>query len=91
MPTIQWSLDFGDLLILVISLVFIPVTRSLITTLWMVRDSVRDLTHIVVGEANDPASGLTGRVAELSKESTRHRNWLIRLSTEHGSKMEDRS
>ena len=30
-------------------------------------------------------------IAELRKESTRHRNWLIRLSAEQGMKVEDRS
>lgn len=91
MPEISWSIDLGGLIMAVIALVFVPVTKSLITTLWSVRNAVEELTMAVFGTEKDRSVGVIAHIAELRKESTRHRNWLIRLSAEQGMKIEDRS
>lgn len=91
MPEIHWSLDVGDLLIVLIGLVLIPVTRTLINTMWSVREAIQELTMAVFGSDKEPGSGIIAHVSELQRESARHRNWLIKLSAETGVKQEDRS
>lgn len=91
MPVIQWSLDIGDVVITLIALVFIPVTKLLIRTLYAVREAVQELTIAVFGTKQDPSIGMVAHIAELRKETVRHRNWLTRLSAETGSKIEERS
>ena len=91
MPHIEWSIDLGGVIMTVIAVICIPVTRSLISTLWAVREAVAELTVAVFGTDKDRSIGLVAHLAELKKESVRHRNWLIKLSTETGSKIEDRT
>lgn len=91
MPDLYWSLDLGDLVIAVIALVFIPVTKLLICTMREVRKAVQELTIAVFGSEKDPSIGIIAHIAELRKETARHRNWLTRLSSEAGSKIEERS
>ena len=89
--TFDGMIHLGDVIVALIGLVLIPVVRSLITTLWAMRESLRDLHFIVVGTEKDPTTGLVGDVASLKKESQRHRNWLIEIRAEQGMKLDDRS
>ena len=91
MPQLEWVVDVGDLVIALIGLVLIPLMRMLMTTLWSVRDAVRELTLIVVGSDKNPEAGLIGEVSSLKKESQRHRTWLIELQAEQGVRRDDRS
>lgn len=91
MPSVNWSLDIGDLVIVFIAVVLIPVTKLLIRTMYSVREAVQELTVAVFGSKQDPSIGLVAHIAELRKETIRHRNWLTRISAETGSKIEDRS
>lgn len=90
MPSIEWSIDLGGVIMAVIALVFIPIARSLISTLWSVREAVTELTVAVFGTEKDRSIGIVAHLAELKKESMKHRNWLIQLSADSGSKIEDR-
>lgn len=91
MPQVNWSVDLGDLVVAVLGLVFIPVTRALIRTLWSVRMAVEELTVAVFGTEKDRSIGIIAHVADLRKEHKRHRNWLFQIASDIGSKLEDRS
>ena len=91
MPEIKWSIDLGGLIMAAIALVFIPVTKSLLRTLWEVRTAVENLTTAVFGTEQDRSIGIVAHLAELKKESTRHRNWLIEIQSGLGLHRKDRS
>ena len=91
MPHISWSIDLGGLIMAIIAVIFIPVTKSLIKTMWSLRIAVTELTIAVFGTEKDRSIGVIAHIAELKKETLRHRNWLIQLASDTGSKIEDRS
>lgn len=91
MPQVNWSIDIGGIIMAVVALVFIPITRTLVTTLWAMRDTVRDLGHIVVGSRDDDSSALVTRMKSTEHEIRRHRDRLINLESKTGLKIQDRS
>lgn len=91
MPHVNWSIDLGGMIMAVVALVFIPITRTLITTMWAMRDTLRDLGHIVIGTREDDSSALVTRMRAQEHEIRRHRDRLINLEAETGAKIQDRS
>ena len=91
MPHINWSIDVGGIIMAAMALVLVPVTKMLVTTLWAMRDTVRDLGHIVVGAHSDDSSALLPRMKAVEHEIKRHRDRLILIESEAGLKIQDRT
>jgi len=91
MPHVDWSIDIGGIIMAVIALVFIPITRTLVTTMWAMRDTVRDLGHIVIGTTENDSLALVTRMKSTEHEIRKHRDRLINLEAEAGVKIQDRS
>ena len=91
MPHIDWSIDLGGLIMVLIAAVFIPITRMLVLALWDMRDTVRDISHIVIGTRDDDSTALVTRVKSTEHEIRKHRDRLINLEADAGMKIQDRS
>ena len=89
MPSFEWTIRIGDILMAVVVVGIIPLSKLLVRVLLDLRDAVHGLSFVVLGSKDRP--GLVGDVSELRKESTRHRNWLIELQAERGMTRDDRS
>ena len=89
------SINLGDLLVgLIMSCVgfiLIPAVKTLGATIVALRDEVAQLRIIVMGPYKDATTGVLIDIAALQKQTLRHRDWLIRLSAESGSRIEDRT
>lgn len=77
----------GNLLLAFISVVIFPAVRSVASSLMALRDDVQKLMLLV----KDPTTGVLVDIAALQLETRKHRNWLIRLSAESGTRIEDRT
>ena len=91
MPHVDWSIDLGGIVMVLIAAVFIPITRMLVLALWAMRGTVRDISHIVVGTADNDSTALVTRMRSSEKEIRGHRDRLITLEAEAGVKIQDRS
>lgn len=91
MPHIDWSIDVGGLVMAAVALIFIPITRTLVLTLWAMRDTVRDISRIVVGSREDDSSALVTRMTSAEHEVRRHRDRLINLEANADMEIQDRS
>ena len=91
MPQVDWSIDIGGIIMGVVALVFLPVARMLMTTLWQMRDALRDLGHVVLGSREGDTTGLVTRVHQTEGEIRRHRDRLINLEVDAGLKIRDRT
>ena len=87
----NWTLSAGDVLLSAIALIGLPILRGLAKTLWAMRETVTEISAIVMGTTGNPDSGLVRLMAEHAREIKRHRDWLIRISAEAGTRIEDRS
>lgn len=66
----DWTIQMGDLIMF---------TGSVITIFLVglkVRDQIRDLVHAVGAE--EPPSGLIGKVAKIEMQQDKHHMWLVR-------------
>ena len=89
------SINIGDLIVALImscvGFILIPAVKTLGATIVSLRDEVAELRMIVIGPDKDPTTGVLMDIAALKKQTLRHRDWLIRLSAESGTRIEDRT
>lgn len=85
------TIQLGDIIMTVLSLVLIPGLWQLARTLRETREALQEMRYILLGTDRDPTTGVVHDVAALKKESQRHRNWLIEIRAEQGMKLDDRS
>lgn len=85
------TVHLGDVIVVVVGLILIPAGKMLIGALWELRESFRELRVIVVGSERDPGSGLVAVTGEVKKEVLKHRDRLIRVESELGMKIGDRT
>ena len=91
MPHVDWSIDLGGIVMVLIAAVFIPITRTLVVALWAMRDTVRDISHIVVGTTDNDSTALVTRMKTAEHAIRGHRDRLINIEADAGLKIQDRS
>jgi len=91
MPSLNWSIDLGGVILAMIALVFIPVTRSLVTAIRAMLKTVQEISTVLSGTMSDPSTGLVPRVKATEHEIRRHRDRLINLEANADLKIQDRT
>jgi len=75
--TFDWTINLTAILLAIITVGLVPLIKLLGSTLFEVRDSLRDLKQAV--GTWDPPEGLRGDVGRLRHEQHKHRNWIIQV------------
>lgn len=91
MPQVNWSIDIGGILLALVALILIPTSRVLLVTLWEMRDTIRDLGHIVVGNKDADSTSLVTRMNKVELEIRKHRDRLITIEADSGLKIQDQT